>query len=118
MEAYENKLPQGVYGKINSPGDTMDTSRKGINMGTATTVDTEVIFNRILGIIGSGEFDLHGLFSHELATIPTSLLLYDGSMRPDSYKNYLQVEESSRAGENPDLIVLERMLEMVVQYYG
>ena len=35
-------------------------------MGTATTVDTEVIFNRSLGSIVSGEFDLHGLFSREL----------------------------------------------------
>ena len=36
----------------------------------------------------------------------------------NTIKNYLLVEESSRTGENPDLIVLDRMLEMFVQYYG
>ncbi len=55
MEAYENKLPQGFYNK--SYVVTMDTPMKGINMGTVTTVDIEVVFNRTLGIIGSEEFD-------------------------------------------------------------
>ena len=41
---------------------------------------TEVVFNRTRGIIGSEEFDLHNLFSHELAPIPSSLVLDDGSM--------------------------------------
>ena len=38
-------------------------TRKRINLGATTTVDTEVIFNRTLGIIGSGEFDLHDFFT-------------------------------------------------------
>ena len=84
MEAYQNKLPQGIYDKVSNPAETMDTPMKWINMGTATTVDTEVIFNRTLGIIGSGEFDLHGLFSRELTPIPKPLLLDDGRMRPAS----------------------------------
>ena len=81
MEAYENKLPQGFYNKISSYGVTMDTPMKGINMGAAELLtDIEVLFNRTLSIIGSEEFDLHDLFSHELASIPTSLFLDDGSM--------------------------------------
>ena len=63
--------PQGVYDIISSLVDATDTHRKGINMGTATTVGTEVIFNRTLGIIGSGEFDLLSLFFNRLAPIPT-----------------------------------------------
>ena len=111
MQAYENKLPQSFYNKISSPMVTMDTTRKRINLGATTTVDTEVIFNRTLDIIGSGEFDLHDVFSHEVAPIPTSLFLDDGSMRQASskskHKNYLQVEESSRTVEIPDFIVLD-----------
>ena len=84
MEAYANKLVRGVYEKINSPFDITDTPMKLINTGTGTTVDTEVILNRTLGIIGSGEFDLHGVFSYELAPIPKTLLLDDGRMRPAS----------------------------------
>ena len=57
MEAYENKLPQGFCNKISRYVVTMDTPMKGINMGTVTTVDIEVVFNRTLGIIGSEEFD-------------------------------------------------------------
>ena len=53
---------------------------KGINTGAVTTVDIEVVFNRTLGIIGLEEFDLHYVFSHELAPIPTSLFLDYGRM--------------------------------------
>ncbi len=86
MEAYENKLPHGFYNKISRFVVTMDTTMKGINMGTVTTVDIELVFNRTLGIIGSEEFDIHDLFSHELAPIPTSLFLDDGSMISASSK--------------------------------
>ena len=87
MEAYENKLPQGFYNK--SYDVTMDTPMEGINMGAVTAVDIEVVFSRTLGIIGSEEFDLHDLFSHELAPIPTSLFLDDGSMISASSKQKL-----------------------------
>ena len=80
MLSYENKVPQGFYNKISSPVVTMDTTRKRINLGATTSIDAEIIFNRTLGIIGSGECGLHDLFSHELAPIPTSLFLDDGSI--------------------------------------
>ncbi len=64
----------------------MDTPMKGINLGSVTTVNIKVVFNRTLGIIGSDKFDLHDLFSHELAPIPTSLFLDDGSMISASSK--------------------------------
>ena len=65
---------------------TLETPVKGINTGGFTTVDIEVVFNRTLGIIGSEEFDLHDLFSHELSSIPTLLFLDDGSMISASSK--------------------------------
>ena len=80
MEAYENKLPQGFYNNISTYVVTM----KRIN--TCASVDMEVVFHRTLGIIGSEEFDLHDLFSHELALIPKSLFLDDGSMISASSK--------------------------------
>ena len=95
MEGYENKLPQGFYNKISSYVIIRDTPMKGINTGAVTTVDIEVEFNRTLGIIGSEEFDLHDLFSHELAPIPTSLFLYDGRMISASSNktfDYLQLK--------------------------
>ena len=75
MQAYENIFSQGFYDKISSHVVIMDTTRKRINLGAMITVDTEVIFNRTLGIIGSGEFDLHDLFSHELAPIPDEITM-------------------------------------------
>ena len=86
MEAYENKLPQGFYNKISSYVVTINTPMKGINLGAVTTVDIEVVFNRTLGIIRSEEFDLHELFSRELAPIPTSLFLDDDGMISASSK--------------------------------
>ena len=77
----------------------MDTTRKRINLGATTNVDTEVIFNRTLGILGSGELDLHDLFSLGLAPIPHHCA------SKSKRKNYLQVEESSRTVEISDLIV-------------
>ena len=68
-----NKSPQGFYNKINIYVVTMNTPMRVINTGAVTTVDIEVIFNRTLGIIGSEEFDLHHLFSHELVPIRISL---------------------------------------------
>ena len=59
---------------------------KGIKMGAVTTVDIEVVFNRTIGLTSGEEFDLLDLFSHELAPIPTSLLLDDGSMLSASSK--------------------------------
>ena len=82
----ENKLPQGFYNKICSYVVTMDTPMKGINMGAVRTVDIEVVFNRTLSIICSEEFDLHQLFSHELAPILISLFLDDGSIISASSK--------------------------------
>ena len=80
MTAYENKLPQGFYNKISSYVVTIDTPVKGINLGAVTAVDIEVVFSRTLGVIRSEEFDLHELFSHELAPIPTSLFLDNDGM--------------------------------------
>ena len=80
MAAYDNKLPQGFCNKISSYVVTIDTPMKGINLGAVTTVDIEVVFNRTVGIIDSDEFDLHDLFSRELAPIPTSLFLDDDSV--------------------------------------
>ena len=80
MEGYENKLSQGFYNKISSYVIIRDAPMKGIKTGAVTTIDIEVTFNITLGIIGSEEFDLDDLFSHELAPIPTSLFLDDGSM--------------------------------------
>ena len=96
MEGYENKLPQVFfYDKISSYVISRDTPMKGINTGASTTLDIEVVFNRTLGIIGSEEFDLHDLFSHELARIPTSLFFEDGSMISASSNitfDYLQLK--------------------------
>ena len=80
LEAYENKLPQGFYNKISSYVVIMYTPMKKFITGAITTVDTDVILNRTLDIIGSEEFDLQALFSHELAPIRPSVFLEDGSM--------------------------------------
>ena len=106
MQAYENKLPQGFYDKKSSSVVALATTRTRINLRATTTVDTEDISNRTLGIIGSGYF-----FSHKLAPIPTLLVLDDGSMRTASSKSklkkYFQVEKSSRTVERPDFIVID-----------
>ena len=87
MEGYENKLPPVFfYNKISSCVVIRDAPMKGIDTAAVTTVDIDVVFNRTLGSIGSEEFDLHDLFSHELAPIPTSLFLDDGSMISASSK--------------------------------
>ena len=68
-------------------------------------MNTEVIFNRMLGIIGSGQFDLQNLFPHELAPIPTSL---SQNISKSKLKSFLQVEQSSRNNlQKPDLGVLD-----------
>jgi len=41
----------------------MATNRKQTKLGVTTTIDTVVIFNRTLGIIGSGKIDLQDVLT-------------------------------------------------------
>lgn len=111
LQAFENGLPDGFHNAISSSVVTMATTRKRTPLGCATTFDTEVIFNRTLGILGTGEVDMPALFSHELAPIPTSLFVEDGGMRPASSKsklmNCLEVQQSYRNVPQPKLAVLD-----------
>ena len=87
MEGYKNQLPQVFFlNKISSYVVIRGALMKAIDTAAVTTVDIEVVIHRTLGIICSEEFDLHDLFSHELAPIPTSLFLDDGSMTSASSK--------------------------------
>ena len=85
MQAYENKLPQGFYNRIGSHVSPW------IQPGNGLTWEQPQLLTQKLY--------LHDLFSHELAPIPTS--------SKTKLNNYLQVEESYRTVERPDLIVLD-----------
>ena len=71
----------------------MTTSRKKSKLRLTSTVDTKIIVKRTLEIIGSGEFDLQNLFSHDYAPIPTSLFK---NISETKLKTLIQVKESSR----------------------
>ena len=111
MQGYENKLPRGLYDTISSPLVTMATSRKESKLGQTSTVNTEVIFNRTLGIIGSGEFDLRNLFSHELEPSPTTLFQ---NIFKAKQKTFLQVD--NRLAISFKIQIWECLT--VVQYFG
>ena len=82
MVAYEDKLPEGFYSTISCPVTTMATKRKQIKLqeGGGATFDTEVIFNRTLGLIDTMDFNLRELFDYELSQIPTALFTDEGSL--------------------------------------
>lgn len=91
----------------------MATKRKKIKLqedGEAT-FDTEVIFNRTLGILNTMDFNLRELFHYELSQIPTALFTDDGSLRPatskSNLKKSLEVEQSGRTTPDPQVIVLD-----------
>ena len=87
MEAYEKNYLRVSIIKYVAMGSPWIHPGKGLTWEQSELLtDIEVVFNRTHSIIGSEEFDLHHLFSHELAPIPTSLFLDDGSMISASLK--------------------------------
>ena len=75
-----------------------------------TEFNTDILFSRVLYLLGTNQIDLAEVFNYELAPVPTSLFYDSGDARYSTAKNVLmnklKVEESSR-GIHPDAIVID-----------
>ena len=89
----------------------MAESKRRTQIGLTATFDTGLIFSRVMCLITSRDIDVEDIFCYELAPIPTLLFADTGDMRITKTKSVLkrklQVEQSSRTLQQPDVVILD-----------
>ncbi len=105
MDDFKRKWPAGFQETITKKVETMSVTRKHIQVGETNVIDTNIIYQRIMGLQASSrEVDLESVLSYELAPVATSMFTDAGDLRiatsKSTMKKLLQVEISSRTAAN------------------
>ena len=91
MKQYESKWPEGFNEKISKVVELMTESKKHVKVGDLKVFDTNLIYNRVVGLQASSrDIDILRLLSHELAPVPTSMFTDSGDMRICTAKSVLK----------------------------
>ena len=114
QQAFESKWPASFHCRIAKKVKNMATSTK-TDFGherVRGSIDTEFIYARAVGVMASKRnlVSIETLFSHELASHPTSLFDEKGDMRVTSkaaLKNRMRTMSCSRREESPTVIILD-----------
>ncbi len=101
MSEFEKSWPAGFHNTISKKVETMSITKKHVKVGETNVTDTNVIYQRIMGLqVSSREVDLEHVLSYELAPVATSLFTDAGDLRiatsKSTLKKQLQVEISGR----------------------
>lgn len=82
MKEFENGWPSSFHNTILKKIVTMSDKRKKVKTGTSETLDTNIIYSRVIGLQASSrDIDIHQVLSCELSPVPTSMFLESGEMR-------------------------------------
>ena len=65
MKQFETGWPKTFYDPLSNKVVTMSVTMKGIKLGSADCVDTNLIYSRVMGLMSSRDVDLTDVFSHE-----------------------------------------------------
>lgn len=110
MKEYQKNLPEGFRETLSMKVNTMKKKEQKDSKKGQMIFNTEVIFSRVLYLLGVNRLDFSTLFNFELAPVPTSLFKDTGegrySQTKSVLKNKLKVEVSAR-NVNPDTIVID-----------
>ena len=113
-------LPQGFREKLSSKVITMADSKKPKQRSVVAPFNTELIFSRVLYIMGNNQLDFTTLFNYELSPVPTSMFHDSGDARyPKSkvvLKNKLKVEVPVRRVEADAVVVGGGMLHASIYW--
>ena len=113
LEEFESSWPDGFYRTIPKKVKTMTSNAKSNtdSVGDKSCVDLNAIYSRVIGLLASSqEVDIHDVFSHELAPVPTSMFTENGmriAKNKSVLKNKLQVEVSDRNIGSPDVTIID-----------
>ena len=109
LTQFQNSLPEGFRDKLSSKVTTMAEGKKNKKGAVTESFNTELIFSRVLYLLGIDQLDFTNLFNNELAPVPTALFNDIGEPRLTSskatLKNKIKVEVSSRGVENDAVLV-------------
>ena len=107
---FQNNLPEGFRERLSSKVITMTEGKKTKKAVDKPSFNTDLIFSRVLYLLGVHQLDLSTRFDYELAPVPTSFFKDTGEARYTSskavLKNKLKVEISSR-GLKPDAVIVD-----------
>ena len=110
-EKYEASFPDGFHNPISSSLVTMNIINRKVKIEERISFDTDLIYNRMMGLRGSREISTKSMFSFELAPVPTSMFDEDGEMKicknKSSLKKSLKVETPIRAPGLPEVEILD-----------
>ena len=107
MQEFQQELPDGIRNTLKTKvvlvTSTKDKMKK--NKDKENSYNTDLIFSRVLLLLGINQIEFEDLFDFELAVVPTSL--FEESRVAKYPKNSkLKVEESSRCMK-PDATVID-----------
>ena len=112
LKEFQESLPGGFRKRLSSKVITMtsqkDKSKK--KRGCKDEFNSEILFSRVIYLLGTNQINWDDVFNYELAPVPTSLFHDSGDPRYNKTKNVLmnklKVEESSRS-IHPDTVVID-----------
>ena len=110
MITFEESWPDSFHETISKKVVTMNDSKKHIKVGEIEIYNTEVMFARVMCLLGASQIKLDDVFSYELSPIPTSLFEVNGEPRGSKaksvLKNTLKVEIPARNDLKADIIIV------------
>ena len=110
MKEFCSSLPQEFRERLSTTVMTMAESKKTKQISVVAPLNTELIFSRVLYLMGSNQLDFTTFFNYELSPVPTSMFHDSGVDRyPKSkvvLKNRLKVEVSVQ-GVEVDAVVVD-----------
>ena len=110
MQQFQKELPDGFRNTLTTKVVLMTSAKdKKKKKDKENSYNIDLIFSRVLLLLGTNQIDFEDLFDFELAAVPTSLFEESGVARYPKNKsvllNKLKVEESSHC-INPDATVI------------
>ena len=112
MQQFQKESPDGFKNTLTTKVVLMTSAKdkKKKNKNKENSYNTDLIFSRVLLLLGTNQIDFEDLFDFELAAVPTSLFEESGVARYPKNKsvllNKLKVEESSHCIK-PDATVID-----------
>ena len=112
MQQFQKELPDGFRNTLTTKVVlmTLAKDKKKKKKDKENSHNTDLIFSRVLLLLGTNQIDFEDLFDFELAAVPTSLFEESGVARYPKNKpvllNKLKVEESSRCIK-PDATIID-----------
>ena len=102
MIKFSKTLPEGFRDKISQTVVTMITPKdKRKESSTNEDFNTELIFSRVMYLLGNGQLELSSVFNYELSPVPLALFSESGDARYPTSKavlmNSMKSEVSSRS---------------------